>query len=242
MHESTVRISRTCSQVKLTVLLAVCFIGTAVAVAKDKDSVSEAAFGNSIKLPKQDYPKDYKGPFFKLSHDYPKELPKDPAPWLKVPVDFTTTTPRWVDYAPYMDTLLKYVVRGQSPELDNDTGWNLKVDGNEKTSWYHVPWMAFDSYSGREFTHGCTNERGTNLTGFIGPLPLGTSQTGDSFESWAFGVYNAVGAYSIGQTFPKSGVPTISEDNRRIPKGLPFRPGTLVAKVLFATAKPKPNP
>ena len=235
MHESAVRISRTCSQVKLAVLLAACFMCAAAAVAQD--NVSKVAFRNSVNKP----PKDYKGPVFQLSHDYPKELPKDAAPWLNVPVDFTTaTTPSWSDYAPYLDTLLKYVVRGQSRELDNETGWKVKVDG--KTQWYHVPWMAFDPLRGREFTHGCTNERTATYENFVGPLPFGSSHTAESFESWAFGVYNAVGAYSIGQTFPKSGVPTISEDNRRIPKGLPFRPGTLVAKVLFATAKPEQVP
>lgn len=212
--------------------------GTGVRAADTKETeTAKIAFRDSVNEP----PPGYSGPVFKLSDDYPERLPAAEAPWLKVKVDFSSNEkPVWKDYAPYLDAILQYVVEGQNGQLTDEAGWNVQVGG--QTRWFHVPWMAYDPKSGREFTHGCTNERTASYENFVGPLPFGDQMTSESFESWAFGVYNPVGAYSIGKTFPKSGVPAISKSDSRIPEGLPFAEGTLVAKVLFATATPEQVP
>ena len=216
-------------------------------VAADASTpVSAMAFRNAVNCPPPDWP----GPVFQLSDDYPASPPggdlKSNAPWLSRNVDFATTDPQWSDgWDAYMQDLLNYVRHGQNEQLINDPGWLVNVDG--ATRWFHVPWMAYNPHSGREFVHGLTNERTATLGDLIGGkqqlvsganrLPLKDGYTEEKFETWAFGVYNDYGAYSVGQAFPPSGIPqTVPASPAPRPRGLPFAEGTLVTKLLFTTA------
>ncbi len=121
---------------------------------------SADAFRDSVDTP----PPNWRGPSFKLSHDYPKQMPACPAPWLKRRVSFTDPAANWNDWRGYVQDIVDYLKEGQDPNLPDETGWRTKV-GNE-TRWYHVPWMAYDGERGREFAHGLTNELSTAQSTF----------------------------------------------------------------------------
>lgn len=213
----------------------------------EQPNFAERAFRPAVNEP----PPDWTGPVFALSHDYPQTLPAgcDSMPWLSVEVDFAN--PDWYagGWATYAQTLLDYFKEGQNDQLANEVGWQVDVGG--ATRWFHVPWMAFDRHSGREFVHGLTNELSVDVQAFDGPgrgtgghhLPLarsdsnGDGQTEQLYETWAFGVYNECGAYSIGQGWPASGEPAMTVENgMQRAKGLPFKNGAMVVKFLFTTA------
>lgn len=199
-------------------------------------STADLAYRNSV----EERPAGYGGPAFELSHDYPDEDPGDcrranACPWLGVDIDIAD--PDWATggWREYMDAVLAHLREGQDPNLM--PGW--ATDVGRQTRWFHVPWMAYDPSTGREFIHGLTNERtahiedltgtgGTSLRGATGGIQL------PGFETWAFGVYNVWGGYTLGQMWNDGGEPGVSADG--IPEGLPFKEGTLVVKLLFTTA------
>ena len=204
-------------------------------------------------------PSDYAGRRFRLSADYPTQAPAACNPavcgWLAVNPDFGdgTKLPDWKDgkWSAYVAAMLAYVREGQDPNLANDVGVRTEVGG--KTRWFHVPWMAYDPKTGRDFVHGTTNERTAALEDFIGDdgrvganlvageLENCKTEWATGFETWAVGVYNEYGGYTFGQIFPRTGgaagVPqTQTVSGRQLLKGLPFPEGTLVAKFLTTDA------
>lgn len=191
-------------------------------------------------------PAGWKGPRFKLNHDYPKQMPTCDAPWLKRQVSFSNASATWSDWKGYVQDIVDYVKRGQNQDLPDDTGWQTTING--QSFWFHVPWMAYDGERGREFVHGLTNELSTALSTFHDGRGSGkehlfnavmASGTGVDplFETWSVGMYNPCGAWSIGQAFPASGVPSVHTDNgRTFARGLPFAQGTVVIKLLNTTA------
>lgn len=201
-------------------------------------------------------PPGWKGPTFKLSHDYPTQdpgtCPKSECTWLDLKVDFTlplsgpapTWGPPWSDY---IERVLDYVKKGQDPALRNEIGWKATIGSESR--WFHVPWMAYDPTRGREYVHGMTNERTATLSDFgedveidrgVSKLLLANGQESTKFfETWAFGVYNRWGAYAIGRSIGRDGVPIAGTyGGVPAPAGLPFPEGTVVAKLLFTTATP----
>lgn len=210
-------------------------------------TAAELAFQNAVEPPIP----GWTGPVFELSHNYPSTLPPngEEMPWLQVPVDFNDRNPIWEGspWVEYMQIILDYVREGQDPELTSDAGFDVDVNGT--TRWFHVPWMAYNPNSGREFIHGCTSERVADQSDLTGPthgLPLGSgaSSTENKYETWAFGAYNEFGGYAVGQTFPANGEPNMvtGEDGRQLPAGMPFPTGTCVMKMLFTNATPEEVP
>jgi hypothetical protein len=202
-------------------------------------------------------PKNPTTPVFKLSRDYPKTIPDTckECPWLDVSVNFAPAfpTPRsqaWhgQNWDVYIKTILDYVKQGQDPNLVNETGWKVEVNG--KTRWFNVPWMAYDPTAGREYVHGTTNERTATLSDLVNHNPHALAKfAGESeqckkdypwgFESWSVGYYNEYGAYAIGRAIPATGVPQMSEFmGGPIPAGLPFPTGTVVVKILTSSVPP----
>jgi hypothetical protein len=190
-------------------------------------------------------PSGWKGPRFKLSHDYPKTRPECRAPWLKRQVSFQDSNPGWQQWKAYVQDLIDYVRQGQDPNLSNESGWRSAI--GPETRWYHVPWMAYDGERGREFVHGLTNELSTALSTFrengrgSGKQRLSavrkSNQEDPLFETWSVGMYNPCGAWAIGKAFPPSGIPAVEQKAGRLfAKGLPFPDGTVVVKVLNTTA------
>lgn len=125
-------------------------------------------------------------------------------------------------------------------------GFQSKVDG--ESAWYHVPWMAYDSSVGGEFSHGNKNKRSAHTSDFLGsPITNATLlsamspscqiQFPNSFESWAVGVYNKWGGYALEQAFPADGAPALSVlGEQMVPAGLPFPTSTMVTKFLTTNA------
>ncbi|HEV7514658.1 MAG TPA: hypothetical protein VGR07_00010 [Thermoanaerobaculia bacterium] len=203
----------------------------------------------------------------------PGACPKEVCKWLSVDVNFSTDLsgppPAWDQgWDKYMAAILDYVKEGEDPALRNEIGWKTKV--GPETRWFHVPWMAYDPTQGREFVHGMTNERTARLSDFhggghgfathilqLGPKDLAKlsakgharlaaanqAGSGHGFETWAFGIYNPWGAYSVGRGWPENGQPhLVSKGGQSFPAGLPFPEGTVVAKLLFTTATPEEVP
>jgi hypothetical protein len=169
------------------------------------------AFRDSADTP----PLGWKGPRFKMSRDYPKQMPVCPAPWLKRPVSFANPSANWDDWRGYVQDIVDYIKEGQNLDLPDDTGWQARI--NNENRWFHVPWMAYDSQRGREFAHGLTNELSTALSTFHDGRGSGKeyifhalhagSPIDPLFETWSIGMYNPCGAWSLGQVFPPAGVP-----------------------------------
>ncbi len=216
-------------------------------------TAAEFAFRSAVEEP----PAGWDGPVFALSHDYPAEspgdCPDDVCTWQALDVDFavdlTADPPAWSDpiWNEYMQSVLAYVQEGQDPQLSHETGFLTEVNG--ETRWYHVPWMAYDPTAGREFVHGTTNERTAHLSDLLGAAPgFGVhslpemsaecqAQYPHGFETWAVGMYNPWGGWSLGQVWGDTGEPHIGEYlGSAMPAGLPFPEGTVVAKLLFTTA------
>ena len=137
-------------------------------------SAAKPAFQNAVKGP----PPGWKGPVFKLSAAYPKEVPGTCAEctWLKLDVNFRPTfdldklkqnTWKSGKWDQYLQRILDYVKQGQDAQFGNNPGFKIKVNG--KTRWFSVPWMAYDPTVGREFVHGTTNERTAHLRDLIHP-------------------------------------------------------------------------
>lgn len=219
-------------------------------------------FRNAATAPPLGWP----GPVFQLSHNYPHQpplpsstkCPEKECPWLYVKVNFTPNfpkdpkdikSPNWHEgnWDLYLNTILKYVMEGQTSDLNNETGWQVNV--NKKTRWFNVPWMAYDPTAGREFVHGTTNERTASVEDLMGAThqPHGhTLFAGETescknkypygFESWSVGYYNEYGGYAMGRAIPATGVPQMSTYlGVPIPAGLPFPEGTVVVKILTSS-------
>jgi hypothetical protein len=207
----------------------------------DESEIATAAFRDSVDSP----PDGWDGPVFQISVDYPTDKPDCDAPWLNRDVDFQNPNPEWDEWAPYVQDIVDYIMEGQDPNLPDETGWNISVNG--ETRWYHVPWMAYDGERGREFAHGLTNELSTALPAFrdggrgsgkhVFEADLETQPDPPLYETWSVGMYNPCGAWSIGQAFPASGAPdTYTENGRNFAQGMPFPEGTVVIKLLNTTA------
>ncbi len=169
---------------------------------------------------------DYKGRIFKLSQDYPTELPpKEAYPWLKIP--FKDGGP--VDPKAYLQALLDYGLEGN---IDVD----FYVHDNKARKWYGAPWMDWNTEvasdwpgtDGREFVHGLTHKFDSAGNTF------GESQL-EFVDTWAQAYMNNRYAFALGQVYcdpddPKPGA--LNPD----PTGLNSMPdGSFVIKLLFST-------
>lgn len=148
----------------------------------------------------------YSGPVFELSQNFPvKEPNAENYPWLKYDVK--------TQMKEYMQAVLDYVLEG-----------NVEVgfagQNNQVRQWYHAPWLHYGP-KGREFTHGLTMERNSR------PGELSNGQTG-LYQNWGVGLYNPVGAYTLGQVWKDPNKPNV--DNVRFPEG------TVSFKLLFTEA------
>ena len=173
-----------------------------------------------------DPPADYTGRVFKLSQDYPDQLPPmEDYPWLKI--EFENGGP--VDPGTYLQALLDYGLEGN---VDVD----FYVEDNKVRSWYSMPWMDWNSEvaadwpgtDGREFVHGFTHE----FDSFAKTL----STIQDKFvDTWSGAYYNDRAAFGIGQVYCDPNSPDPSALNPD-PNGLNnFANGSYIIKLLFST-------
>ena len=166
---------------------------------------------------------EYSGAPFQLSQDYPTVAPgasSVPAFFQHLPKSFSNDFETW---RPYMEEVKKYCLEGNT-----EIGW--KVQKNKIRQWYHMPWQHYGP-NGREGISGLTKEAP------IQPGQLASTQT-DSGQTYAVGIYNDIGAYTIGQVWKDPDNPDPSHTSK--PKS--FANGTVVCKALFADIDVKTVP
>lgn len=146
------------------------------------------------------------GPTFKLSQNYPVNLPSTDQPWKAFKF---RDQPR-----DYLYAVLAYVLEGNI-----DVDW--RVQDNLKRPWFHVPWMEWDTY-GREYVRGLTRERSGNLAELTG---VGDPAVAKRAQSWAVSFYNPLGGFTVGQVWKDPENPAKQASQ--------FPDGTVVAKLLF---------
>lgn len=169
---------------------------------------------------------DYKGRVFKLSQDYPTQLPpKESYPWEKI--GFKNGGP--VDPVAYLRALLDY-------GLEGNIGVDFYVQDNKVRKWYGMPWMDWNTEvatdwpgtDGREFVHGLTHEFDSDGNTF------GEAQA-EFVDTWAQAYVNDRYAFSIGQVYCDPDDPKPAALNPD-PTGLNSMPdGAYVIKLLFST-------
>jgi hypothetical protein len=172
-------------------------------------------------------PAGYDGPVFELSQDWPETLPPaEDVPWQDVDVDAMLAGDGGAAEA-YLTAAFDYATEG-NVEAD----W-VPAD-NSVRDWYHTPWLD-TSADGREFVHGLTHELDSV------PLQLGPTQT-EVAQTWAVGLYNAPGAWAIGQVWcdPQNPDPSALNPDDTVPNAFPD--GTTVVKLLFTTADDEQAP
>jgi hypothetical protein len=163
---------------------------------------------------------EYSGPLFRLSQDYPQELPGDDELPPFLDIDFSKDEASAIEY---LDAVLNYAFEGNE-EVD------FRVENNDVRDWYHMPWQHYGA-SGREGIHGLTREAVAVPQQFantqLADSPPSNVAVGGRFTTWAVGFYNSFGGYTIGQSWANP------EDPQA---GMVFPEGTVVFKLLFTEA------
>jgi hypothetical protein len=120
------------------------FLGCAAAFATEDAIRNQLARENCVRGKFKDFylqgqggdpPASYSGRVFKLSQNYPNQLPPmEDYPWLKI--DFKNGGP--VDPGAYLQALLDY-------GLEGNVEANFYVEDNKVRKWYGMPWMDWNT-------------------------------------------------------------------------------------------------
>ncbi|XXT20073.1 hypothetical protein WME94_00715 [Sorangium sp. So ce429] len=104
--------------------------------AATQDQVQPPGTPDPWALPSAPKPKEYDGPLFQLSHDYPKTQvePEGPLPWREAIGNGTIDT---INASAYTQALKDYVAGDMRTLLFDYPNWNAAAAG-----WYNVPWLA----------------------------------------------------------------------------------------------------
>jgi hypothetical protein len=170
-------------------------------------SKHRAPFADSGFLPP---PSEYRGRVFRLSQNYPDQLPaKERLPdCLKI--DFKS---QWKEY---LLAVRDYCFDGNlgASDIEDD----FRVADQKPPRWFHMPWQHFGPM-GREGIHGLTKEAP------IQSRQLAWSQTSTG-QTYAVAFYNEFGASEIGRVWQRPDAPQLHD--------IRFPVGTVVFKLLFA--------
>src|SRR6266516_5513015 len=154
-------------------------------------------------------PAGWRGHVFLLSQNYPTVPPADSQPWMAY--DPLTQPDQ------YLRSVLAYFYEGNL-RPDIEASFDPKL--NTVRGWYNAPWQDFGT-NGREPIHGLTRERVSR------PFELDEHQR-HSWNNYAVGFYNALGAVTIGRVWADHVNPNAM---------LGIMPnGTVAVKLLFTTA------
>lgn len=169
---------------------------------------------------------DYKGRVFKLSQDFPSQLPpEENYPWLKIP--FKNGGP--ADPQAYLQAMLNYGLEGNVPV-------DFYVEDNKVRKWYGMPWMDWNTEvasdwpgtDGREYIHGFTHE--FNSSGNT----LSTLQK-DFVDTWSGAYINDRAAFGVGQVYCNPDDPRPGALNPDPTARNNFPNGSFIIKLLFST-------
>lgn len=228
---------RFCSLAALAALsFAMTTIGGGAALAAADDKVrSELARKDCVRGKFKDFylqgqggdpPADYKGRVFKLSQDYPVQLPpEENYPWLKIP--FKNGGP--VDARAYLEAMLAYGLEGNVPV-------DFYVEDNKVRKWYGMPWMDWNTEvasdwpgtDGREYIHGFTHEFDSSGN------TLSTLQK-DFVDTWSGAYINNRAAFGVGQVYCNPDDPKPGALNPDLTGRNNFPNGAFIIKLLFST-------
>ncbi|KAK3380697.1 hypothetical protein B0T24DRAFT_571599 [Lasiosphaeria ovina] len=153
-------------------------------------------------------PDNWTGKVFRIKNDYPK-----------LPGTFDIEAP-WLDID-YKEDPLEYCARVKLYCWEGNVNNEFDVHKNPIRPWYHAPWMHWND-NGREPVHGLTFERPTKA----GEL---SDKQKTVVQAWAVGFYNWIGAATFGEIWEDPAKPNWE-------KGVLFRPGTCVFKILMTEA------
>jgi hypothetical protein len=160
-------------------------------------------------------PKGYRGKVFKLSQNYPKDLPGQE----QIPEFFKRDFEGdWFKsyfqggWKSYMIELRRYCF-----EANIEVDW--RVENNKTRRWFHIPWQHYGP-KGREGIHGMTKEAE------VKKYQLARTQTYVGGQTYAVAFYNEFGGYTIGKVW---------NDPAKGPKynHIEFPHGTVICKLLF---------
>jgi hypothetical protein len=163
-------------------------------------------------------PSQYEGRVFKLSQEFPKELPPENTIPEIAKRDFETVKKEWKKYL--MD-VRAYCFEGNVGAENVEDDW--RVEKNTPVRWFHMPWQHFGP-KGREGIHGMTKEAP------VLPRQLAWTQTHGDGQTYAVGFYNSFGGYTLWQVWKDHEHPG-RKDGKQIDINFPV--GTVVCKVLF---------
>jgi hypothetical protein len=152
--------------------------------------------------------KGWSGDTFRLSQNYPAQLPQPPAggfPWEKV--DFRTKP------NDYLSSVLNYCWEGMEDA-------KFVAQANSKRTWYHAPWLDA-GYGGREFLHGLVMDRTSD------PKTLSVDQS-LPIRNYSITYYNPEAAYTLGQVWCNPAKPD--------PSKAKFAIGSVILKLVFTMA------
>lgn len=236
--------SRTCSffALILSFMCASILLGSGAAFATSDAVRNQLAKKDCVRGKFKDYHRQgeggdplpgYAGRVFKLSQNYPNQLPPmEKYPWLKIP--FKNGGP--VDPRAYLQALLEY-------GLEGNVGVDFYVEDNKKRKWYGMPWMDWNTElaadwpgtDGREFVHGLTHE----FDSFGNSL---STLQKDFVDTWSNGYFNDRAAFGIGQVYcnpddPKPGALNPDPTGRNN-----MANGSYIIKLLFSTVNEQQLP
>ena len=164
----------------------------------------------------------YKGPLFKLSHDYPAKAPVPAMPW-RAAIRNGQISPE--NAAAYAQALKDAVAKDMRVLLFDYANWDAARSG-----WYNEPWLgaANGKYTGREAIHGM----------YVGQRVLDKSLFTKSLlnkdiTTYVLTYYDRVAAQTLQRIWGKSTTdPNITRDSTQ------FEEGALIVKASFQTAGP----
>ncbi|MFL5345065.1 MAG: hypothetical protein ACJ8AT_09735 [Hyalangium sp.] len=178
-------------------------------------------------------PTDWNGPVFRLSQQYPSELPAEQnEPWMAFnPFKPGLSQEEMHKQAhEYSWAVLHYIQEGNVDQGasggDIEKDWTLC--NNPVRHWVHMPFQTYEPLSGREFVHGLTREA---------PVTFKLKDKSELKSTvWAVGFYNPRAAYTLGQVWKPNGTPVFPTSN------VAFPDGAVIGKLLFTTANEKQLP
>jgi hypothetical protein len=180
-------------------------------------------------------PSDWTGPVFRLSQQYPADLPPETGDegWklfnpFKAGLSQEDMQKQAHEYA---WAVMRYIQEGNVSEgaKGGDVQKDWTLCNNPVRRWVHIPFQTYDPSSGREFMHGLTREAPVTFTLKKDNSPLKTTV-------WAVGFYNPRAAYALGQVWKPDGNAQFPTSNMAFPEG------AVIGKLLFTTATPEQLP
>lgn len=157
-------------------------------------------------------------PIFRLSQDYPTDLPPESERPSVLDIDFAT------DWEAYAMNIREYCFEGNVGSTQIEDDW--RPENNSVRDWYHIPWLHWGP-TGTEGFHGLIFETA------VSPFQLEAEQVEPQYI-YAITIVNAFGGYTLNQMWKDPLSPDRMATDQRGGGGFPT--GTIFCKLLLTTA------